>query len=215
MHNKTEHFVCEICRKKHDNKDELDVHMNHLHKDTGGMVICGVNGCARKYKVLETVLAHVRLDHDRVADRICKDCNKPYLRITCHRRQHHIDPSLLKTCTACRKVQCTLILCQICSKYCPPWCGFAANTHSGIWYAIDLGELKCFKKKRIYFFSWQQFFYPTLALAGFSLFTTNINRLVFRKMDQISRQQVNRQQQRKRLTQIFQYLQGWNSTFAI
>ena len=35
------------------------------------------------------------------------------------------------------------------------------------------------------------------------------------EMGQISKQQVNRQHQRKRLTQIFQYLQGWNSTFAI
>ena len=69
-------------------------------------------------------------------------------------------------------------------------------------------------KGSIDFFSWQQFFL-TLTLVGFSLFTTNINRMVFRKMDQISRQQVNRQQQRKRLTQIFQYLQGWDSTFAI
>ena len=41
MHNKTKHFVCEICRKKHENKDDLDVHMTSLHKDIDGRVICG------------------------------------------------------------------------------------------------------------------------------------------------------------------------------
>ena len=64
-HNKTEHFVCEICQKKHDNKDELDVHMDSLHKDMEGMLICGVNGCERKMQKLQTALAHVRLDQDR------------------------------------------------------------------------------------------------------------------------------------------------------
>ena len=100
-HNKTVHFVCEICRKKHDSKDELDVHMNGLHEESEGMVICGVNGCERKFRRLELVLTHIRIYHDRVADRICKDCNKPYLRLESHKRQHHVDPSSLKTCTAC------------------------------------------------------------------------------------------------------------------
>lgn len=101
MHNKAEHFVCEICEKKHDNKDELDMHMNSLHKDVEGKVICGVNGCDRKLKQLYNILEHVRLCHKRVADRICKECDKPYLKIRRHRRQHHIDPSALKTCEEC------------------------------------------------------------------------------------------------------------------
>ena len=37
-------FVCEICRKKHDNKDGLDVHMKSLHKDMEGRV----NSCDRR-----------------------------------------------------------------------------------------------------------------------------------------------------------------------
>ena len=63
-HNKSKHFVCEICQKKHDNKDGLDAHMSSLHKNIEGMVICAVNGCERKMQRLQTVLMHVRLDHD-------------------------------------------------------------------------------------------------------------------------------------------------------
>ena len=100
-HNKVEHFVCEICEKKHDNKDELDVHMNSLHKGIEGSLICGVNGCERNMQRLQTVLEHVRICHKRVADRICKDCNKPFLTLTQHKRLHHADPSSLKTCTTC------------------------------------------------------------------------------------------------------------------
>ena len=104
MHNKTEHFVCEICRKKHDNRDELDMHMKSLHKDIEGGVICGVNGCKLKLKEMIHAFAHVRQHHDRVADLICKDCDKPYIRLKRHRLQHHRDPSStkpLKRCTAC------------------------------------------------------------------------------------------------------------------
>ena len=100
-HNRTEHFVCEICKKKHDNEDGLEKHMNSLHKDIEGRVVCGVNGCDKKHQQLSITLEHVRAFHDRVADRICKDCDKPYIKLKTHRRQHHMDPSSMKTCTAC------------------------------------------------------------------------------------------------------------------
>ena len=104
MHNKTEHFVCEICRKKHDNKDELDEHVNSLHNNIDGSLTCGVNSCKRNLKSLNSTLSHIRFDHDRVADMICKECNKPYMSLKSHRIQHHRDPSSVKTfktCTVC------------------------------------------------------------------------------------------------------------------
>ena len=102
MHYKTEHFVCQICHKKHEDAGELGEHMKSLHEDNTGRLICGVDGCERSFNGLATVVDHVRYFHKKIADRICLECGKPYLKsLKSHRRQHGVEPSSLKSCKQC------------------------------------------------------------------------------------------------------------------
>ena len=104
-HNKAEHHVCEICRKKNPNKGDLEAHMETEHKDSEGLV-CGIEGCnaraPRKHPIL-MLIKHVEYAHDRVPS-ICRYCNKSYSsEKSCrkHERLHSVDPNSLHTCKEC------------------------------------------------------------------------------------------------------------------
>ena len=93
-HNKVRHNVCEICREKCDDKKQLNNHMFTVHTGKNGSLVCGVDGCTvsrdenGKYSKLGRILAHVRLQHDKVRY-ICEECNEPYLKYSQHIRQHN------------------------------------------------------------------------------------------------------------------------------
>ena len=105
QHNKAEHHVCEVCRKKHPNKEELDRHMETEHKDSEGKLVCGIKSCTKspqsnKVDSLGALVAHVKLVHDRVPY-ICRQCKKPYHDHKRHKRLHRVDPNALFTCKEC------------------------------------------------------------------------------------------------------------------
>ena len=105
QHNKSEHHVCEVCHKKHPNKEELDRHMETEHKDIEGKLVCGIKSCTtslQSYKAdsIGALVAHVKLVHDRVPY-ICRQCKKPYHDRKRHKLLHRADPSTLFTCKEC------------------------------------------------------------------------------------------------------------------
>ena len=80
-HKKAEHHVCEICREKRDNADDLSSHMESVHRDSEGRIICGVGGCSMRSQsargdLLEKTVTHVRIVHDQITY-VCKECERP------------------------------------------------------------------------------------------------------------------------------------------
>ena len=91
---------------------------------------------------------------------------------------------------------------------------FAANTHCGIWYASNLGELKCFKKKEDLLLQLATIFLPDSGLGWFQpLHHQHQQNGVPENGPNIKT--TSEQTDSERLTQIFQCLQGKNSTLAI
>ena len=109
-HNRAEHHVCEICRKKLDSAGDLTGHMESVHKDSQGRMICGLDGCSARPKPskidpLEATVTHVRFIHDRILY-ICKECGRPYKSLRKHKALHSMDPNSLFTCEECQFI-CT------------------------------------------------------------------------------------------------------------
>ena len=105
-HNKIEHHVCEICHEKCDSSDDLSRHMESVHRDIEGRMICGVDGCSMRPQsargdLLEKTVTHVRVVHDQITY-VCKECGKPYNDFSKHKVLHSLDPKSLFTCEECQ-----------------------------------------------------------------------------------------------------------------
>ena len=61
-HNKAEHHVCEVCRKKNSDKEELERHMATEHKDSNRRLVCGIKGCTASPKDMLTCPRYDPLD---------------------------------------------------------------------------------------------------------------------------------------------------------
>ena len=107
-HQRTKHNVCEICRKLHSTGDNLNKHIESVHTDKDGMIVCGVEGCTakpqslRKGSQISAALAHVRAIHDRLSYQ-CGKCGKSYRWLKTHNRLYHSkDPKSLQNCDQCQ-----------------------------------------------------------------------------------------------------------------
>ena len=114
QHQRVQHNVCEICRKLHLTADDMNIHIESVHRDGDGVIVCGVEGCTtkpqrfKKGSRFSAAAAHVRVIHDKLSY-LCRDCGKPYRWLRTHNKLYHSkDPQSLQHCDKCQFASLTV-----------------------------------------------------------------------------------------------------------